>query len=653
VIALLLLFVAGRCLVPMDETDVFFNLRLGEYVLGSARVPTENLFSFTYPQATDINLAWLFQIVLALAHRAGGLPGTVLLKTAFVLGAWALLFRVAVRRGAAVAPAVLILALAAWAAEPRFVERPHLVTFLGLAALLLAIERAEAKQPRLLWLLVPGGFAWANANSCFFLAPTVLLLYALGAWRDGLFAEARRAVKVALAMIPFMFATPSGFRALTYIANHFRMPYLRPLQEYRHAQWPLDGPFFFLMAGLLLAGLLPLVRRGLPSLLPTRVLLPCAALGILGGLRIRFVAEFAMLSCPALAVACTRLAPWLGQRWPARLSAGLLVALTAAPRVASALEGGRVFDIGLEADLVPLAAVDFVEKNGLRERMYNDLEVGSYLTWRGWPRYRVFQDPRINGYPDAFHAVLRRSDLSRAEWQRLLDRFDVTSALVTFPSVNPRGALFDPSLWALVYRANDGLVFVRRSSRGDLPEIPLTFSYSQASGLTSTTLEEPPAGAMMSACEWQRLVGDYHRFNGAARAALRHYEAAMTADSSTSCSVGAREPAGILALQLGDPAKAARLLDGATEPVAHINHGFALLKMGQPTEALMDFESVLARDPRNDEATFGRGMCLVALGRGSEAVAAFKALLARSPHHLSAPAARQQLERLRGEAEER
>ena len=31
--AALLLFVAGRCLVPMDETDLFFNLRLGEIVL--------------------------------------------------------------------------------------------------------------------------------------------------------------------------------------------------------------------------------------------------------------------------------------------------------------------------------------------------------------------------------------------------------------------------------------------------------------------------------------------------------------------------------------------------------------------------------------------------------------------------------------------
>ena len=675
-IVLLLLFVAGRCLVPMDETDVFFNLRLGELVLGSGRVATENLLSFTYPHATDVNLAWLFQIVLALAHRAAGIPGTVLLKTAFVLGSWALLYRVAVRRGADPALAALFLALAAWAAEPRFVERPHLATFLGLAILLLAIARAESKQPRLLWLMVPAGLVWANSNSCFFLAPSLLLLYALGAWREGLAVEARRAVWVAVAMVPFMFATPSGIHCLSYIANHFRMPTLRPLQEYRHAQWPLDGPFFFLVAGLSFAFIAPFVARKLPPTVPTRVFLPCAALAVLGALRIRFVAEFAMLAGPALAVAFTRLVPWLCGRWQRRISVVLLVVLTAVPRVAAVAEGGRVFDIGLEPDLVPRAAVEFVEENGLRERMYNDLEVGSYLTWSGWPRYRVFQDPRINGYPEAFHAVLRRADLTRAEWQSLLDGFGVTSALVTYPSVNPRGALFDPSLWALVYRADDGLVFVRRPTpsrvgeaglcpaepeRGKgwkpfqgfhLSEIPMTFSYSPASGLMTTPLIEPPAGVDTSACEWQRRVGDYHRSIGDTRAALRDYEAALDAENATPCGQDARMSAGILAVKLGDLAKAAQLLDGATGSVARTNHGFALLGLGQPAQALADFETVLAGEPRNDEATFGRGLCLVALGRDGEATEAFEALLARSPNHLSAPVARQQLERLRGKAGE-
>jgi tetratricopeptide (TPR) repeat protein len=631
----------------MDETDLFFNLRLGELVLETRHVPTENLLSFTFPYASDVNLAWLFQIALALVHRAGGIPATVLLKTAFVDLSWAVLFRVAVRRGAHPALAALALALAAWAAEPRFVERPHLVTFLGLALTLLALERAESGRPRMLWLMVPIGLLWANGNSCFFLAPSLLSLYALGAWRDGMAPEARRSLRVAGLLLPLVFATPSGFRCLYYIANHFRMPSLRPLQEYRYAEWPLDGPYWFLLLGLLIAGVVPLVHRGVPRLLPLRVLLPGLALALLGGLRIRFVAEFSMLAGPALAVAGSRLLPRLRGWWPALGAAAVLLGLTAAPRVAAAVAGNRVLDIGLEADLVPFAAIEFVEKNGLRERMYNDLEVGSYLTWRGWPRYRVFQDPRINGYPESFHAVLRRADLSRGEFQHLLDGFGVTSALVTYPSVNPRGALFDPESWALAYRASDGLVFVRRNQHKGLPEIPLTFSYSPLVGLVAQPLASPPPGADAAPCEWQTRLGDYHRSVSQAGAALRAYETGLSLAAEGSCRERARASAGGVALQLGDFSKAAELLDGAATPADRANHGFALLGLAQPMRALEDFDKVLAADERNDEATFGRAMCLVALGRPDEADAAFALLLARSPNHVAAKAAREQRDRLR------
>jgi hypothetical protein len=651
----LLLFVAGRCLVPMDETDLFFNLRLGEIVLSTGHVPTENLLSFTYPAATDINLAWLFQVVLALAHRAAGIPGTVLLKTGFVLGTWAVLFRVAVRRGAHPALAALSLALAAWSAEPRFVERPHLVTFLGLALLLLALERAEAGRPRLLWLLVPAGLLWANSNSCFFLAPAILLLYAAGAWLDGERAHGRRALLVGLAFLPLMFATPSGLGCLSYIANHFRMPWLRPLQEYRRARWPLDGPFFFLLAGLVSAAAASIIVRRAWHLIPLRVVAPLLALALLGAFRIRFVAEFSILAGPALAVAASLLLPVLRGRVLVWSAAAALLVLTVVPRAQAAFAGGRWFDIGLEADLVPEAAIVFAEQHGLRSRMYNDLEVGSYLSWQGWPRFRVFQDPRINGYPESFHAVLRRTDLSREEWQHLLDGFSVDAALLTYPDVNPRGAWFDPRTWALVYRASDGLVFTRRVPERAVfineMEIPLSFSYAPATGLQPVPLAQSPPEATLVKCEWQRRLGDFHRSVGEDRAALRAYESALATRSGTCLDLGwessVRQILGAVALRLGELAKAEALLDGLLAPEARSNHGFALLGLGQPASALADFDTALAALPANNEACFGRGLALEALGRRAEAAAAFVELLARSPGHLSAPVAREHLRRLR------
>jgi hypothetical protein len=647
VILVLLLFVAGRCLVPMDETDLFFNLRLGEIVLSTGHVPTENLLSFTFPGARDINLAWLFQIVLALAYRAGGIAGTVLLKTGFVLGAWAILYRVAVRRGAHPWLAALVLALAAWSAEPRFVERPHLVTFLGLALLLLALERAESGQPRMLWGLVPAGIVWANGNSCFFLAPTILFLYAAGAWLDGAKAHSRRAALVALALVPLIFATPSGIHAFTYLANHIRMPWLRPLQEYRSARWPLDGPFIFLVAGLAATLAASLLLRKRQRLLPWRVLLPLLVLGVLGAFRIRFVAEFSMLAGPALAVAASM---WIPRR-PVLTGAAavVLLCLTVIPR---ALASPPWLDLGMEADLFPEAAIAFVEQRGLRGRLYNDLEVGSYLTWRWWPEPRVFQDPRINGYPESFHAVLRRTDVKPGEWQGFLDGFAVDAALLSYPGVNPRGAWFDPRLWALVYRANDGLVFTRRlPERAALIaelEIPLTFRYSDDEGLAARALSQPPESAL-AACEWQHRLGDVQRAEDM-RAAAQSYQSAL--DTATgpcleeAWQAKVRESLAALLLPMGEAGQALRLLEGLTSPAAHANHGFALLALGQSQSALVDFEAALAVQPQNDEATFGRGLALEALGRKDEAAAAFRTLLARSPQHLSAPSAAEHLRKL-------
>jgi len=165
----------------------------------------------------------------------------VILKTLFAAGAVAALYVAARKRGAHPAVAALALALVTWAAEPRFVERPHLVTFLGLGLLLVAVENAERGRRRMLWLFIPAALVWANANSCLFEAPAILLLYAIGAFfdarRDEEFGAAggkaisRTAALVALGMAPFILATPSGVHALGYIANHWHMPTLRPCRS--------------------------------------------------------------------------------------------------------------------------------------------------------------------------------------------------------------------------------------------------------------------------------------------------------------------------------------------------------------------------------------------------------------------------------------
>ena len=625
--AALLLFVAGRCLVPMDETDLFFNLRLGEIVLHDHVVPRTNLLSFTQPDARDVNLAWLFQIVLALAHRAGGIPGTLLLKTAFVLATVAVLFRVALRRGAHPAAAALALALSAWAAEPRFVERPHLVTFLGLALTLLALERAESGRPRALYVLVPCGLVWANANSCFFLAPLVLALYALGARLDGRSADARRAACAPPPSYPLMFATPSGVHALGYIANHWRMPWLRPLQEYVPARWPANAPAAFVAAGVILASILPSPplaspatgraarpRRRAPQPLHRRVRAAVRADRRARADRRRRGRDGASdRRRPRGPSAASR--PWPASRCsPAPRSCR-------ASRRRARRPGGRHR---------PGSGAHPHGGDRLRHRQWPSRPDVQRPRGRLLPHLgRLATAPRVPGpahqrLPARLPRVAEADDLSRREWDAVLAGFGVTTALVTYPDLNPRAAFFDPERWALVYRAADGLVFVARrpefAALAARAEIPVTFAFTRATGVEPRALDARPAGSPVTDCEWQRRLGDFFAESHEDLLALNAYR---NARATPGCLDGpalllTRMALGDAALRLRDPATAAEAYAGIELPRAHSNRALALLALGRAQEALDEARRAQALDPRDPGAHVAERLARERLARPSQ-----------------------------------
>jgi tetratricopeptide (TPR) repeat protein len=329
-----------------------------------------------------------------------------------------------------------------------------------------------------------------------------------------------------------------------------------------------------------------------------------------------------------------------------------LAGLTLMPRFSAARHGERFVDLGLEPDLIPTAAIAFVDDNGLGDRMYNDMEVGSYLTWHWRDRHRVFQDPRINSYPPVFHATLRRDDLSRDEWEVFLARFGVTTALITDADVNPRAALFDPARWALVYRDADALVFAaRRPAQEALiarHEIPLTFSFAHDTGVSSQPLEARPALSPVSACDWDKRRGDVLLERGDETQARDAYAAA--ARTPGCLDAGERDAAAIargdLALKNGDAATAVAAYAGLTEPRARANRGLALMSLGRAREAEADLSAALAADPDQPEARLAQAFALEALGRRADAADAFRLFLALAPRDPAAARARAEIGRL-------
>src|SRR4029077_6124063 len=184
----LLALVAEQSLRPMAESDLFFRVKAGQEILTQHRLPGRNLFSFTYPDYPDVDAAWLFEVGAAALYGRGGFPAIVVAKTAVLLAAFALAFRLCRRRGAGSAAAALALAAAAFVGRDRFVERPHIFSLLGAVGVLTAADAlVAAAGRRALWIglaLCAGVALWANLHAGAFVAPVLLACAAAGARLD-------------------------------------------------------------------------------------------------------------------------------------------------------------------------------------------------------------------------------------------------------------------------------------------------------------------------------------------------------------------------------------------------------------------------------------------------------------------------------------
>ncbi len=171
------------------DSDVWWHVRAGRWIVENGRVPWEDPFTFGSPGRVWVDLHWVFQVMLAGAHAAGGAIGMILLAAG--LCASAALAGLAARArswpvwvvAACWLPGLVLL-------SARAAPRPELVSLLAMAGYLAILTRAdEAGRPRSrrLWLLPAVQVVWVNSHGLFVLGPILLGLYI-----GGRFLEARQ-----------------------------------------------------------------------------------------------------------------------------------------------------------------------------------------------------------------------------------------------------------------------------------------------------------------------------------------------------------------------------------------------------------------------------------------------------------------------------
>jgi hypothetical protein len=398
----LIAVVAARRLA---HDDLFFHLRTGFLIARTGKVPHADSFSYTLPGAPWTTHEWGFAVLVAHVFSAFGYFGLVWLTSVLAVVLFALVALLMRRlstpaRSYLWAPLLLLGMLGV--ARPGFILRAALVSSLGFATLQLLLHLHHAR-PR--WS-TRGALAalfvlWANVHVGVVIAFAVLACYWLQVSFDRVRAAPDRNARsllraaagehsaLAVGCVLLTLLNANGVKLWTFpfeldaIYYHSGMTWVLHMFE---PPTPSAQPFFFVALALLLWACVPLQRL--------RALLSCRQHPLLfQALCTSFFAVMALQSTRFIPELFTFALPLFAARWGGVLDAdverppsGSRALLWHGAAMAFVLAVAAIMhpEPAREpiAPFFPKRAVDFMEREHIRGRVFHGENWGGYLGWR-------------------------------------------------------------------------------------------------------------------------------------------------------------------------------------------------------------------------------------------------------------------------------
>ena len=245
----------------LNDSDTYWHIRAGEWMLAHGQVLRADPFSYTSAGAPWQAQEWLAEIVMALAWRGarfpGGWPGIHLLFAAAIALAAGIAAH-AVRKRLDTVPALLTVVLGLACVAGSLLARPHTLSLPLLALWTAGLVAAREKNTPPGWWLIPVIPLWANLHGSF--AFGLALAGALGAEavldssdrkRTALRWGAFLAVAIASAIL-----TPFGVKTLLFPFHLLGMEQLTQIGEWQAADFSQLSPFpIALLATLFVLGM--------------------------------------------------------------------------------------------------------------------------------------------------------------------------------------------------------------------------------------------------------------------------------------------------------------------------------------------------------------------------------------------------------------
>lgn len=502
----------------VNDSDLGFHLRTGQWIAQNHRVPSLDAFTYTASNREYLDMEWLYQFGLYLSWACGGYALLSISHIVLALMAFFLLWSRTREAGVWPGISVLLFLITVLAAEPRFRVRPEILTWVFLSFVLWILDSRVRRKRDLLFLLPLIQLLWVNTEGLFFLGPVVMGIYLFGVrgWPVKLDPKLfRYSVLSALACLinPYwvrgllfplsLLTTLSSSNLFKYSVLEFQPPW-----SFHPADWAPVPSYLWAYKGFCFIFLILLIATAKSRKFHEWLL--AVFFFLLSLMAVRNIPLFMIAAVP-LAAACWKdlklphvekiqvsswfqiLLPWFLVLFLAGFSARIV---SNAHYVSNRLTAR--FGLGLDINSQPVQACRFLAEKNLKGKILNDLDDGDWLDWL-IPQ-KTFVDGRLELMGKDFLAQYLQSQ-EPGGIGTLLAQYQPDIVLFN-PLQMPQWAveLGARSDWRMVYLDSLNAVYLRKGYEDSVPAMDFEALLAENSispsllTLAPTLLEaEPPS----------------------------------------------------------------------------------------------------------------------------------------------------------------
>lgn len=487
VVLFFILLFSATATTSIDFTqDLGRHLKLGEIIIHTGRIPSTNLFSYTYPQFSFINHHWLSEVIFYVLYHNIHPFSLIVLKTLFVLAAFFFVIQTARNKSNIVSAILSTLVYFPLFLDRNYI-RPELFGYLFYAIFIYFL--VVRKRLNVYFFIIPFILLWwVNMHISFIFGIVIGCCICISMYID-LVKRGKPIKKLLIFASSFLIVciNPHGIKGALYPFNIFGN-YGYPIVENQNIFFLSERisnqliSYFFIISPIIVVTIIFLFSR--KKILEGLLL---AGMFFISILQIRHFPFLVLTAIPFTAWTCNSMFLYVKKiiknQYFDRYYNFIILLLCFIIGFSSFFffdnSYYKTFDIDKRfgfgyVEENEKEATDFILNHHLKENIFNNFDIGGYLAYRLYPTYRLFVDNRPEAYPSSFfqETYIRMQEDEKLQ-NDIFAKYHIQTIILGHPEQASWAQTFlsriqEDKNWKLVFLNSHFIIFTRKTNLIDL-----------------------------------------------------------------------------------------------------------------------------------------------------------------------------------------